>query len=126
MGDENLAESIPDFDRRKPLVEQKLGGAPQTLIICGNVDQSGVPDRLKGKVHTPTTEDTLTRCQVCRDQVWIGPRQRPVQSMGIRICQLCLGVAQVLDVIAAEDTDVMFLGRGPLGIPRTSPPRRPK
>lgn len=129
MSDQNLADSIPDFDRRKALVEQKLaplapGGTdtrPTAIIGCRNVDSDSVPDWLHGRQRIPTTADSLTRCQVCGDQVWIGPRQRPIQSTGIRVCQLCIGVATVIGVIDPDRDASMTLGRSPLGIPRTGP-----
>lgn len=128
MSDQNLADSIPDFERRKTLVEQKLAplspggtGNPQAMIVCRNVDVDAVPEWLHTQNRVPTTEDTLTRCQVCKDQVWIGPRQRPVQKMGIRVCQLCLGAATAIGVVDRQRDRSMFLGPNALGIPRTGP-----
>ncbi len=127
MSDQNLAASIIDFDRRSALVREKLeplapgtpGRRPTAIIGCSNLDQDLVPMGFRDK--GPRTEDTLTRCQVCNDQVWIGPRARQVQSTGIRVCQLCIATATAIGVIDHQRDASLYLGPNALGIPRRDP-----
>jgi hypothetical protein len=99
MGDARL--SAADVAARMPALLARFGhgGDATPMLIAGcNVDTSKLPQGPGiPPLPVPSINHTIARCETCREQIWLGPKQ--LRARGVRICYICLWI-----VTAGEGT----------------------
>ncbi len=66
-----------------------------TIVAGRNVDTTHLPKDIFGvKLPQPSIEHTIKTCQVCEEDIWLGPEQ--VKAAGVRLCYRCTTVAQAV------------------------------
>lgn len=65
------------------------------LIPCCPVNTAGLPSTDDVPLPKPSIEHSIVKCEVCGDDMWIGPMQKR-HRMGIRICYRCIAVFYAL------------------------------
>ncbi len=88
------------------------GGFTSQVMLCWPADRT-IIDQLNSRLgpeqrFSPTIEHSLTACDACERDVWIGPQQRQLAaSPFIRATQLCLYCAgQVQRILRLETVEV--------------------
>lgn len=102
---------------------------PPVIVACIPVDTSTLPKLPPGSppMPTPTHLYSLTKCHnpACRQDMWIGPRQKTeYDNRGSRdMALLCYQCAAILATLLTDGYDVRDLGGGAgvEGVPRVTP-----
>lgn len=93
---------------------------PSSLVIniaaCRPVDTSALPVIPGVEIPAAMQDDTLDRCEQCRQQVWVGPRKRLAADRGLAmiLCYVCAVL-----VINGQPVAVVDLDPGRVERPRT-------
>lgn len=83
-----------DIKQRLPkmLVEFAPHNVYKPVIACCNVDTSKLPKPPGKALPQPSILHTVTGCEICDEEVWIGPNQNLARQIGTVTCYICVAI----------------------------------
>ncbi len=126
LPEEELAEEIPGYRRRKAIIERRLDDFRlfRTFLLLRPTADGEIPQSLKaGGFEITDIEDRLVKCFWCRADGWLGVGQIETPTSRT-ICLCCQATMMALGILPGDERNRTYMIASP-DVPKRLPPTRP-
>lgn len=122
MGPEGF--DVRQLSRTQPQMTQiaAIFRAVLPVVACNPVAEDAMPKMVDGTPRPiPSVRHTVTECEVCEVEVWIGPNQRNLLDAidGAKLCYACALIGQAM---TGQPSDIVSLNPAEANVPRRKNP----